>query len=81
MRRAAVERQFEIVGEALAQSSHRDPAIAREISEHAQIIAFRNVLIHGYAEVDSRLVWGIVTTKLSPLRREVAALLDRADRE
>jgi uncharacterized protein with HEPN domain len=76
--RSAVERQLEIIGEALAQLARRDPALAGRINEHARIIAFRNILIHGYAGVDSRIVWDVVTTKLSNLRREVEGLLREA---
>ena len=47
MLRAAVERQFEIIGEALAQLAKRDPTLAGRIREYRQIIAFRNILIHG----------------------------------
>lgn len=75
MLRAAVERQFEIIGEALAQLAKLDQTVAARISEHSRIIAFRNILIHGYADVDDRLVWDIVETKLPVLRREVEALL------
>jgi uncharacterized protein with HEPN domain len=75
MLRAAVERKFEVVGEALTQLDKRDSAIARGITEYRRIIAFRNILIHGYADVDDRLVWDIIETKLAALRREVAALL------
>lgn len=75
MLRSAVERQFEIVGEALAHLSTLDPDIAARISEHRRIIAFRNILIHGYADVDDRLVWDIVETKLPVLRREIESLL------
>lgn len=73
MLRAAVERKFEIIGEALSKLSKADPAIASHIAEHAGIIAFRNILIHGYAEMDDRLVWDIVENNL--LRREVDELL------
>jgi uncharacterized protein with HEPN domain len=59
MLRAAVERKFEIIGEALSKLSKADSAIASQIGEHARIIAFRNILIHGYAEIDDRLVWDI----------------------
>jgi uncharacterized protein with HEPN domain len=52
-----------------------DWAIASRIGEHARIIAFRNILIHGYAEIDDRLVWDIVENKLPVLRREVDELL------
>lgn len=75
MLRAAVERKFEIIGEALAQLAKRDAPAAERITEHRQIIAFRNILVHGYADVDDQLVWDIAKSKLAGLRREVAALL------
>lgn len=75
--RSAIERQFEIVGEALRRLSKEDPASAARVHEHQRIIAFRNILIHGYAEVDDRLVWDILQTKLPTLLREVQALLDQ----
>jgi uncharacterized protein with HEPN domain len=75
MLRAATERQFEIIGEALAQLAKREPAVASEITDYRQIIAFRNILIHGYAEIDDRLVWDIVETKLPKLRAEIGKLL------
>lgn len=78
MIRAAVERKFEIIGEALAQLAKSDPASAARITEHRRIIAFRNILIHGYADVDERLVWDVIETKLPVLRRDVAALLGDA---
>ncbi|MDR7555228.1 MAG: DUF86 domain-containing protein [Armatimonadota bacterium] len=76
MLRAAVERQFEIIGEALSQLARLDEAVAARISEYRRIIAFRNILIHGYAEIDHRIVWDIVQSKLPTLRREVAVLLE-----
>jgi uncharacterized protein with HEPN domain len=73
--RSAVERQFEIIGEALSRLMRLDSSLAARISEHRRIIAFRNILIHGYADVDDRLVWDVVETKLPVLRREVEGLL------
>jgi len=78
MLRAAVERKFEIIGEALSKLSRTDSAIASRIGEHARIIAFRNTLIHGYAEIDDRLVWVIVENKLPVLRLEIDELLAKA---
>jgi uncharacterized protein with HEPN domain len=75
MLRAAVERQFEIIGEALSKLARLDADVAARVSEHRRIIAFRNILIHGYADVDHRLVWDIVETKLPLLCSEVEALL------
>ena len=76
MLRSAVERQFEIIGEALAQLVRLDEALAGRITEYRRIIAFRNILAHGYTEVDDRIVWDIVESKLPVLTREVAALLE-----
>jgi len=76
MLRAAVERQFEIIGEALNQLSKRDPDTAKRIPDLAQIVAFRNILIHGYATVDDRLVWGVLERQLSSLQQHVDELLD-----
>jgi len=47
--RSAVERQFEIMGEALSQLARHDPEVAAKIQDHRKIIAFRNRLIHAYA--------------------------------
>ena len=77
MLRAAVERKFEIIGEAMTQLAEVDKAVAAQISEYQRIIAFRNVLIHEYADVDDKLVWDVVETNLPTLVREVDALLDR----
>ena len=76
MMRSAVERQFEIIGEAMAQLAKLDPALASRISKYQRIISFRNVLIHGYADVDNRLVWDVIQTNLPTLAHEIDALLE-----
>jgi uncharacterized protein with HEPN domain len=75
MLRSAVERQFEIVGEALAQVLRLDPSLRSKISDSGRIIAFRNRLIHGYSSVADDVVWGILEANLPSLRNEVAALM------
>ena len=75
MFRSAVERQFEIIGEAMRQLSKLDAALAERISEHRRIIAFRNILIHAYGQIDHESVWATVQTDLPVLRREVDELL------
>ncbi len=78
MLRAAVERQFEIIGEALAQLARLDEGLVARVSEHRRIVAFRNILIHGYADADDRLVWDVVQSKLPVLRREIEDLLAKS---
>jgi uncharacterized protein with HEPN domain len=75
--RAAVERQFMIIGEALRAAEHMDPTIAQEISEFRDILDFRNVLVHGYSTIYDEAVWVIIHEKLPLLRTEVTALLAR----
>lgn len=74
--RSAVERQFEIIGEALAQLARLDQALAARITDCRRIIAFRNILIHGYAGIDPKIAWDIVESKLPTLLREVLVLLE-----
>jgi uncharacterized protein with HEPN domain len=76
MLRSAVERQLEIIGEALTQLARLDEPLASRITDYRRIIAFRNILVHGYAQVDDRLVWDVVQSKLPALRQEVTGLLE-----
>ena len=75
MLRSAVERQFEIVGEAMARVRQRDPDLAARISDHRAIIDFRNVLAHEYQRILNETVWQVVQDGLPGLRRDVEALL------
>ena len=70
--RSAVEREMITVGEAIAALDRHAP----EITEHDQVIGFRNVLVHGYDDVDYENVWSIVTSKLPILVEEVRGLLE-----
>lgn len=73
--RSAVERQFEIVGEALSQLAKSHADMAAQVPELPRIVAFRNILIHGYANVDDALVWQVLTDKLPQLVTAVRTLL------
>jgi len=75
MLRSAVERQFSIIGEALSRLDKDSPDVAAAIPDHGRIIAFRNILIHGYAAVDDRIVWGVIENHLASLRNAVDAQL------
>ncbi len=79
MLRYAVERAFGIIGDALAQLARVDSAFAGRITDFRSIIAFRNILIHDYAQIDDRLVWEIVQFKLPVLVGEVNTLMSEAD--
>lgn len=73
--RAAVERELQNVGEALMQLRNIRPEMAARISESAQIIGFRHVLVHGYFALDAATVWDVVQNKLSVLAQEAKDML------
>ena len=64
---SAVERQLEIAGDALGGLRKLDAALFARIPDGDLIVAFRNVLAHGYATLDHRRVFGIATTRVSEL--------------
>ena len=73
---SAVERKFEIIGEALGQLSKVDGALAARVPRLAQIVAFRNVLIHGYAAVTHDTVWTVVQDALPELVATLRRMLE-----
>jgi len=76
MVQAAVERKFEIIGEALNRIRRQNEDLLYQIPEHQRIIGFRNILAHGYDVVDQRLVWDVVRNHLPALRQHVSDLLN-----
>lgn len=75
MLHAAVERQFEIIGEAMTRLRQTSPALAAQISDHKKIAGFRNALIHGYDTIDDTITWEIVLNHLPILQGELRDLL------
>jgi uncharacterized protein with HEPN domain len=75
MLRSAVERQFEILGEALNRLTREAPDVADRLPDRRRAVAMRNALIHGYREVDNATVWATIHHDLPVLRAHVAALL------
>lgn len=75
--RRAVEREFEIIGEALRRISSEFPEAAEGITSSNEIIAFRNILAHGYDVIDDVIVWSIVEKRLPTLLDEVSALMEK----
>lgn len=73
--RLAVERCFEIIGEAMRRLDESDHDTAAQISDFQRIIAFRNVLIHGYSLVKHGVVWSVIENQVPRLITEVEGLL------
>lgn len=73
---SAVERQLEVAGDALGQLRKVAPDLFARIPEGPLIVAFRNVLAHGYAALDHRRVYDAATTKVTALTATIRVLLD-----
>jgi uncharacterized protein with HEPN domain len=76
--RSAVEHQLMIIGEALNRAERLSPGIRSRITDFSRIVAFRNMIVHGYFMVDEQTVLEIIRTHVPVLvaeLRSVAALL------
>ena len=69
--RAAIERWFIIIGEALTRLERLDTSWAGRISDFRKIVGFRNILVHGYEAIDDEIVWKTLQDYLPILIGEV----------
>ncbi len=76
--RQAVERNFEIIGEALNRLSKADPSTADRVGPVPQIVAFRNILVHAYDNIDHEIVWHVIQNELPRLVATVETLMHDA---
>lgn len=73
---SAVERQLEILGEALNRLRRTDAQTAADVPDLDRIIGMRNIIAHEYGAVDHEIVWAVVDARLSSLAARLAVLLD-----
>lgn len=71
----AVERNLEIIGEAVKRLSEINPEL--NISDSRKIINTRNKISHGYDEIDNEQIWGIIINSLPQLKVEITNLLNQ----
>ncbi len=71
----AVERNIEIIGEAVNKLLKAHPEI--RITNSRRIVDARNKIIHGYDEIENVQIWGIVINHLPTLKNEVERLLSK----
>lgn len=73
--RRAVERNLEIIGEAMNRLLQENPEFP--IENAIRIIGLRNQIIHGFDSVSDENIWGIVTLHLPKLKTEVNSLINK----
>jgi len=69
----AVERNMEIIGEAMNRILNLDSSI--ELTNSRKIVDTRNRIIHGYDNVSDDIIWGIIIKQLPLLKSEIEKLL------
>jgi uncharacterized protein with HEPN domain len=80
MMRMAVEREFSIIGEAIARARLNFPEIMERVGSAQMIVAFRNRLVHGYETIRDETVWEAIQKSLPILLADVSRLLDQLGR-
>lgn len=73
--RSSVEREFIIIGEAMAALFRVAPSTFGSITRARRIVDFRNQLTHEYPTVDNSLVWAIIEHDVPLLRKESMLLM------
>jgi uncharacterized protein with HEPN domain len=71
----AVERNFEIIGEAVNRILKKD--VNFYIENAQKIIGTRNRIAHGYDKISDDLIWSIVINHLPKLKTEITSLLEK----
>ena len=75
--RTSVEREFTIIGEAIAVLSRRDPDLAARISHVRLIVGFRNRLVHEYPQIDDEAVYAIAQRDAPTFAQSAQPFLSR----
>jgi uncharacterized protein with HEPN domain len=75
MLKRAVERDLEIIGEAVNRIIKNDPEFLSKISNAKAIIALRNQVIHAYDNISDENIWSVLITHLPKLKDEINELI------
>ena len=73
MRRCAVARKTEIIGEAINRIRKKDPTFV--IPNAKEIINTRNRIIHGYDSVETEFLWGLVVRHIPELKKNIQRII------
>lgn len=71
----AIERDLEIIGEAVNRILQRNPEFSDSISNARSIIGLRNQVIHAYDNISDENIWSVLINHLPKLKAEVESLI------
>lgn len=75
MLKRAVERNLEIIGEAISRIIKKDESFIKNISDAKAIIGLRNQVIHAYDRVSDQIIWSVLLNHLPNLKTEIDNLI------
>jgi len=75
MLKRAVERDLEIIGEAVNRILKRDPSFIKVISDSKAIIGLRNQVIHAYDNISDENIWSIIINHVPKLKNEIKKII------
>ena len=75
MMKRAVERNLEIIGEAVNRILKRDSSYEKIIRSSKSIIGLRNQIIHGYDNISDESIWAVILTHVPKLKEDIEVLL------
>ena len=78
MLKRAIERDLEIIGEAINRIITKDSSFVEKITDSRAIIGLRNQVIHAYDSISDENIWAILINHLPKLKSEINALIDKA---
>lgn len=78
MLKRAIERNFEIIGEAINRIITRDLIYIEKISNAKSIIGLRNQVIHAYDSISDENIWSILINHLPKLKAEIENLIQHS---
>ncbi|MFT5918173.1 MAG: hypothetical protein ACI81T_004690, partial [Bacteroidia bacterium] len=76
MLKRAVERNLEIIGEAVNRILKRDATFESKISEAKSIVSLKNQVIHAYDNISDEIIWSVLVNHLPKLKEEVEVLIE-----
>ncbi|WP_442795933.1 HepT-like ribonuclease domain-containing protein [Pelobium manganitolerans] len=79
MLKRAVERNLEVIGEAINRIVKYEPVYKEKIANYRSIISLRNQVIHAYDNISDENIWSILIKHLPMLKTEVQQLLDNTE--
>ena len=73
-----MEREFEIIGEALNRIKKINIGMLANVDNWKEIIGFRNVIAHGYDVIEDEIVWDSIKRNIPALLKQLNKIIEKS---